>query len=84
MSAPAGERYEQELSRSLGVWGNIAITLSAVTPASSVFIIVPFIIITAGTGAILSMLAAAVIGVLMAFCWAELSAAYPIAGGDYA
>jgi len=35
------DRYEQELHRGLGLWGNIAITLSAVTPASSVFIIVP-------------------------------------------
>ena len=51
-AAPTGERYEQELSRSLGVMGNIAITLSSVTPASSVFIIVPFIILTAGTGAV--------------------------------
>lgn len=83
-AAPTGERYEQELSRSLGVLGNIAITLSAVTPASSVFIIVPFIILTAGTGAVLAMIFAAIIGVFMAYCWAELSAAYPIAGGDYA
>lgn len=82
--APAGASYEQELSRSLGVLGNIAITISAVTPASSVFIIVPFIIFAAGTGAFLSMLFAAIIGVFMAFCWAELSAAFPIAGGDYA
>lgn len=76
--------YVQELHRGLGVVGNIAITLSAVTPASSVFIIVPFIILTAGTGAFLSMVFAAVIGVFMAFCWGELSAAFPIAGGDYA
>jgi amino acid transporter len=82
--APAGASYEQELSRSLGVLGNIAITISAVTPASSVFIIVPFIIFAAGTGAFLSMLFAAIIGVFMAFCWAELAAAFPIAGGDYA
>ncbi|HEX8939467.1 MAG TPA: APC family permease [Candidatus Limnocylindrales bacterium] len=78
------ERYEQELHRGLGVLGNIAITLSAVTPASSVFIIVPFIINTAGTGAFLAMLFAAIVGVFMAFCWGELSAAFPIAGGDYA
>jgi amino acid transporter len=83
-NAPSGERYEQELSRSLGILGSIALTLSSVTPASSVFIIVPFIILTAGTGAFLAMVFAAVIGVFMAFCWAELSAAYPIAGGDYA
>ena len=79
-----GAKYEQELHRGLGVLGNIAITVSAVTPASSVFIIVPFIILTAGTGAILSMIFAAVIGVFMAYCWAELSAAFPVAGGDYA
>ena len=78
------EKYEQELHRGLGVLGNIAITLSAVTPASSVFIIIPFLILTAGTGAFLSLVFAAIIGVFMAFCWAELSAAFPIAGGDYA
>ena len=83
-AAPTGERYEQELSRSLGMTGSIALTLSSVTPASSVFIIVPFIILTAGTGSFLAMIFAAIIGVFMAFCWAELSAAYPIAGGDYA
>ena len=81
---PAGASYEQELSRSLGMWGSIAITLSSVTPASSVFIIVPFIIFAAGTGAFLAMGFAAIIGVFMALCWAELSAAFPIAGGDYA
>lgn len=78
------ERYEQELSRSLGLWGNIAITISAVTPASSVFIIVPLIIVSVGTGSFLAMAFAGLIGVFMAFCWAELSAAFPIVGGDYA
>ena len=77
-------RYEQELHRGLGVLGNIAITVSAVTPASSVFIIIPFIILTAGTGAFLALVFAAIIGIFMAFCWGELSAAFPIAGGDYA
>lgn len=83
-TATGGPQYEQELHRGLGVLGNIAITVSAVTPASSVFIIIPFIILTAGTGAFLALVFAAVIGVFMAFCWGELSAAFPIAGGDYA
>jgi amino acid transporter len=78
------DRYEQELHRGLGVLGNIAITLSAVTPASSVFIIVPAIFLLAGTGSFLAMVFAALVGVVMAFCWGELSAAFPIAGGDYA
>jgi amino acid transporter len=77
-------KYSQELHRELGVLGNIIIVLSGVTPASSVFIIIPFIILTAGTGAFLALLFAAIIGVFMAFCWAELGAAFPITGGDYA
>jgi len=84
MESEKESRYQQELSRSVGVLGNIAITVSAVTPASSVFIIVPFIVLTAGTGSFLALVFAAVIGVFMSFCWAELSARYPIAGGDYA
>lgn len=86
MKGTAGveSRYEQELHRALGVVGNIAITLSAVTPASSVFIIIPFIILTAGTGAFLALVFAALIGVVMAFCWGELASAFPHAGGDYA
>ncbi len=83
-SETAGPRYEQELHRELGVLGNIVIVLSGVTPASSVFIIIPFILLTAGTGSFLAMVFAAVIGVFMAFCWAELGAAFPITGGDYA
>lgn len=82
--AGGGAQYEQELHRGLGILGNIAITISAVTPASSVFIIVPFLILTAGTGAFLAMVFAAIVGVFMAFCWGELAAAFPIAGGDYA
>ena len=77
-------RYEQELSRSIKVLGNIAITLSAVTPASSVFIIAPVAIVAAGTGSFLAFVIAALLGVALAFCWGELSAAFPVAGGDYA
>ncbi|MGH2973678.1 MAG: APC family permease [Solirubrobacterales bacterium] len=48
------------------------------------FIIIPLILVTAGTGSFMTLLLAAIVGVFMAFCWAELCAAYPIAGGDYA
>jgi amino acid transporter len=77
-------RYEQDLSRSIGILGNVFITLSGVTPASSVFIIAPVALIAAGSGSFLAFVSAAIVGVFMAFCWAELSAAYPIAAGDYA
>ena len=84
MSSTDRVPYEQELSRSLRVLGNIMITLSSITPASSVFIIVPLILTTAGTGTFLTLAIAGVVGIFMAFCWAELCAAFPIAGGDYA
>ena len=79
-----GTRYGQDLHRSIGILGNIFITLSGVTPASSVFIIVPVALVAVGSGSFLAFVFAAVVGVFMAFCWAELSAAYPIAAGDYA
>lgn len=85
VSAHAGDsHYKQELARSISVLGNIFITLSGVTPAASVFIIAPVALAAAGSGTFLSFVFAAIVGVLMAFCWAELSAAFPIAGGDYA
>ena len=72
------------LKRSMKMLGTLLITLSAVTPASSVFIIIPGIISTAGTGAFLSMVIAAFVGVCMALVYAELSSAYPLTGGEYA
>jgi len=42
--APMSVEYRQELARSLTLRENILITLSTVTPASSVFIIIPSLI----------------------------------------
>jgi amino acid transporter len=84
IGAPEAARYEQDLSRSIGILGNVFITLSGVTPASSVFIIVPVALVAAGSGSFLAFVFAAIVGVFMAFCWGELSAAFPIAAGDYA
>ncbi|ONI90380.1 amino acid transporter [Actinosynnema sp. ALI-1.44] len=72
------------LRRGLKVLGALLITLSAISPASSVFIIAPGVMGQAGTGAIWSFLAAGVVGVFMAFVYAELASAYPLAGGEYA
>ncbi|WP_370948783.1 APC family permease [Amycolatopsis sp. cg5] len=72
------------LRRGLKVLGALLITLSAISPASSVFIIAPGVVAQAGTGAIWSFLAAGVVGVFMAFVYAELASAYPVAGGEYA
>ncbi|WP_448951642.1 APC family permease [Labrys neptuniae] len=64
--------------------GALLITLSAISPASSVFTIIPGMIGSAGTGAILGMIAAAIVGLFMAFIYAELGSAYPLSGGEYA
>jgi amino acid transporter len=83
-SPPAGGSYRQELSRSLSFKENVLITLSAVTPASSVFIIVPSVIQQTGGASVTAFLLAAVAGIFMAFCYAELSSRYPHTGGEYA
>lgn len=83
-TAPQDSRYSQQLHREIGIRGNIFITLSGVTPAASVFIIVPVALVAAGSGSFLAFVFAGIVGIFMAFCWAELSAAFPIAGGDYA
>jgi len=71
------------LVRSLGVMGVLFLTLSVTTPASSLFVIVPGMLQEAGTGAIWATLAAAVVCVATAYIYAELSSAWPVAGGEY-
>jgi len=71
------------LKRSLRVFGTLLLTLSAVTPASSVFVIVPEVLNQAGTGALWAMILGALLSVPTAYVYAELSSAFPIAGGEY-
>ncbi|MEW9572582.1 APC family permease [Rhodanobacter sp. Si-c] len=80
---PGTAKYAQDLSRSLTFKENILITLSGVTPASSVFIIAPAAISGIGGAAAVAFAIAALIGMVIAFCYAELSSSFPIAGGDY-
>ncbi|GAA1955493.1 APC family permease [Agromyces allii] len=72
-----------QLSRSLGVGGNVLITLSGISPASSVFILGGAALAGYGTGVFWGFLLAGVISILIAFCYAELASRHPIAGGDY-
>ena len=72
------------LKRSMRTMGVLLLTLSGVTPASSVFIGVPEVISQAGTGALIAMLVGAVLVAPIACVYAELSSAFPIAGGEYA
>lgn len=75
--------YRQELSRALTMRENMLITLSSVTPASSVFIIVPAILLGVGGASVMTMLIAAIAAVFVGACYAELSATYPVTGGEY-
>ena len=63
--------------------GILFLTLSATTPASSVFIIVPGMLQSAGTGTLWAFLLAGLVCVATAYVYAELSSAFPIAGGEY-
>ena len=71
------------LVRRMGLAGVLFLTVSAATPASSVFIIVPDVIRQAGTGAVWALAAAGVVALLVALSYAELASAFPHAGGEY-
>jgi amino acid transporter len=72
------------LQRSMKLIGALLITLSAITPASSIFIIAPSVVQQAGTGSLICFIAGAIVSLLTAFVYAELSSAFPVAGGEYA
>ena len=74
----------RKFQRSMKIFGVLLLTLSSVTPASSVFVIIPGVIQQAGSGVILSLLAAGLVSLCMAFVYAELASAWPLAGGEYA
>jgi amino acid transporter len=78
-----GPAAPQPLVRSLGLAGVLFLTLSVATPASSVFVIVPGMLQVAGTGTVWALLIAALVCVATAFIYAELSSAWPVAGGEY-
>ena len=74
----------QRFTRSLSGFGVIILTLSVLSPGVSIFVSGASIIQQAGTGAILAF----VLGSAVCYCQtamsAELGAAYPTAGADYA
>ena len=71
------------LKGNLSVTDVVLITASGVTPASSIFVIAPLAIVSAGSGAFISFLIAGFIAITIALCYAELGAAHPSAGGEY-
>lgn len=65
------------------LFGALLITLSSITPASSIFIIAPGVVQQAGTGAFISFFIGALVSLLTAYVYAELSSAFPLTGGEY-
>ncbi|MEU1618148.1 APC family permease [Streptomyces sp. NPDC005722] len=74
----------KSLRRSIGVVGGTLLTLSCLTPASSLFVIVPPLFADLGTGTALTIVVAAVLCIAVAFCYSELGTLIPSAGGEYA
>ncbi|MBK5541244.1 APC family permease [Pseudomonas sp. TH05] len=81
MSSPAAP--DGALKPTLSVFDVVAITVSGVTPASSVFVIAPFAIHQAGSGVFLAFVMAGLLALMFAFCYAELGRAHNSAGGEY-
>ena len=74
----------QQLKRSIGIVGGTLLTLSCVTPASTLFVVVPDLFGSLGTATALTIAIGSVLCVAVAFCYSELGTLIPSAGGEYA
>jgi amino acid transporter len=82
-SDPTVKDKPNTLTPTLKSFGTLMIVMSSVSPASSVFVIMPQTISQVGSGSAMSFLLAGVLALFMAFVYAELSSAFPTAGGEY-
>jgi amino acid transporter len=73
----------QPLHRQVGAISVLFLTISALSPAASVFVAGASVVHSAGTGAALGFLAGGVIAAILALLYAELAASFPHAGGPY-
>ncbi|MEU9133087.1 APC family permease [Kitasatospora sp. NPDC048540] len=81
---PTGAGAPKTLTRSIGVVGGTLLTLSCVTPASSLFVLVPDLFSSLGTATAMSIAIGSVLCIAVAFCYSELGTLIPSAGGEYA
>ncbi|WP_326674072.1 APC family permease [Streptomyces sp. NBC_01257] len=82
--APATGPTPQKLKRSIGVVGGTLLTLSCVTPASTLFVVVPDLFSSLGTYTALTIGIGSLLCIAVAFCYSELGTLIPSAGGEYA
>jgi amino acid transporter len=75
--------YEQQLNRGLNFLGNIALTVSDITPTASLLVIGPVVISIAGTGSLWAYLIGCFLAFNVALCMGELGSMFPSAGGLY-
>ncbi|MER5445878.1 APC family permease [Streptomyces sp. NPDC002766] len=80
----ATDSHPKALKRSIGVVGGTLLTLSCVTPASTLFVVVPDLFGTLGTATALTIAIGSLLCIAVAFCYSELGTLIPSAGGEYA
>ncbi|MFD0261510.1 APC family permease [Kitasatospora indigofera] len=83
-AADGSGTHPQKLKRSIGVVGGTLLTLSCVTPASTLFVIVPDLFSSIGSATALAIAIGSVLCIAVAFCYSELGTLIPSAGGEYA
>ncbi|MFI9646056.1 APC family permease [Streptomyces sp. NPDC052040] len=82
--ALAPDSSPRTLKRSIGVVGGTLLTLSCVTPASTLFVVVPDLFGSLGTATALTIAIGSLLCIAVAFCYSELGTLIPSAGGEYA
>jgi amino acid transporter len=75
--------YTPQLQRGLNLLGNLALTLSDITPTASLLVVGTAVIATAGTGSMWAYLIGGFIALNVALCMGELGSMSPVAGGLY-
>ncbi|MGW7549611.1 APC family permease [Streptomyces sp. NPDC054770] len=83
-AAVAASDSPKTLKRSIGVVGGTLLTLSCVTPASTLFVVVPDLFGSLGTATALTIAIGSLLCIAVAFCYSELGTLIPSAGGEYA